>query len=128
MHIQTIREIQQQARSAAATITVAYAKLGPAMREMGRIRAEALDDFARGLEAAVVNADVIRWMASPAVPKGFCIITSDGIVAWVGHANALPEDFPWPSPIVVCVDPQLFDIIKERAAKYASGTPAGRPT
>lgn len=124
MHIQTIREIQQKARDAAKTITMVYGKLDGAMREMGKIRSEALDDFAQMLEPLVVNADVIRWMASPAVPKGFAIITADGIVTWVGHANAVPEDFPWESPIVVNVDPQLFDIIKKRAAEYERGTPA----
>lgn len=128
MHIATLREVQQKARDAAATIATVYAKLGPAMREAGRIRTEALDEFARSLEPLIVNADVIQWMASPAVPKGFCIITADGIVVWVGHANAVPDEFPWESPIVVNVDPQLFDIIKRKAAEHERGTPAGRTT
>lgn len=67
---------------------------------------------------------VIEWVKSSAVPQGVAIVTSQGIVVWLGPANQLPNEMPWPDPVKVNCDPTTYHIVAMKAKMLEEGTPA----
>lgn len=71
------------------------------------------------------RASIIEWVKSDAVPPNVVIITSGGIVVWLGPVVYMPEIMPWPDPLTVNVNTVQFERIKALAAAREKGIPRG---